>query len=67
MPRDQDRWVWIGVDLGQRRDFSAIAVVERVWAQSTSSEFLRSGIDGQMWFRVRMLERLSCRRLTRMW
>ena len=22
---------WIGVDLGQRRDFSAIAVLERVW------------------------------------
>lgn len=24
------RWIWIGVDLGQRRDYTAIAVLERV-------------------------------------
>ena len=56
------RWVWIGVDLGQRRDYSAIAVVERFWEQSTFNDFLRSGLDGQWWFRVRMLERI--RRMT---
>jgi hypothetical protein len=54
----QNRWVWIGLDLGQRRDYSAIAVLERVWEQATPQEFLRSGVDGRWWFRVRMLERL---------
>ena len=58
MPIDQHRWVWIGVDLGQRRDYSAIAVVERVWEQATVPEFMKSGMDGQWWFRVRMLERI---------
>ena len=58
MPMDQKRWVWIGLDLGPRRDHSAIAVVERVWEQATPHEFLRSGLDGQWSFRVRMLERL---------
>ena len=57
-----NRWVWIGVDLGQRRDYSAIAVVERVWEQATVPEFLCTGSDGQWWFRVRMLERI--RRMT---
>jgi hypothetical protein len=52
------RWVWIGVDLGQRRDSSAIAVVERVWEQANAAEFLNTGLDGQWWFRVRMLERI---------
>ena len=55
---DQKRWVFIGVDLGQRRDFSAIAVVERVWEQASVQEFIRDGIDGQWWLRVRLLERL---------
>ena len=55
---DQNRWVWIGVDLGQRRDYSAIAVVERVYEQATADEFLKHGVDGQWWFRVRMLERM---------
>ena len=36
-----DRWIFIGVDLGQRRDYSAIAVVERVFERSTVEEFLR--------------------------
>ena len=58
MPTDQKRWVWIGVDLGQRRDYSAIAVVERVWEQSTVPEFLSSNIDGRWTFRVRLLERI---------
>ena len=58
MPTDQNRWVWIGVDLGQRRDYSAIAVVERVWEQSTVHEFMTTGVDGRWWFRVRMMERL---------
>ena len=52
------RWVWIGVDLGQRRDCSAIAVVERVWEQTPIEGFLRTGVDGRWWFRVRMLERM---------
>ena len=59
MRTDQYRWIWIGVDLGKRRDYSAIAVVERVWEQSTVAEFLKTGIDGQWWFRVRVLERLK--------
>ena len=58
MPAEQRRWVWIGVDLGQRRDYTAIAVVERVWEQAVAGEFLRSGVDGQWWFRVRLLERV---------
>ena len=58
MPMDRNRWVWIGVDLGQRRDYSAIAVVERVWAQSTVDEFMKTGVDGKWWFNVRMMERL---------
>ena len=58
MPTDQKRWVWIGVDLGQRRDHSAIAVVERVWEQSTFNEFLRTSVDGRWTFRVRLLERI---------
>ena len=53
-----NRWIWIGVDLGQRRDASAIAVVERDWEQATVAEFMRTGIDGQWWFRVRLLERM---------
>ena len=52
------RWTWIGVDLGQRRDFTAIAVVERDWEQFPVPEFIRTGVDGRWWFRVRMLERL---------
>ena len=54
------RFVWIGVDLvlGQRRDFTAIAVLERDWEQATVPEFLRTGSDGKWWFRVRRLERL---------
>ena len=52
------RWIWIVVDLGQRRDASAIAVVERDWEQATVAEFKRTGRDGQWWFRVRLLERL---------
>ena len=54
----QQRWVWIGVDLGQRRDHTAIAVVERVFEQATVMEFMREGVDGRWWFRVRMLERI---------
>jgi hypothetical protein len=57
MSLDSKRWVWIGVDLGQRRDFSAIAVLERVWEQSTTNEFL-TGSNGQWSFRVRLLERI---------
>ena len=57
--RDKQRWIYIGVDLGKRRDFTAIAVVERVWEQYSGAEFIRTGIDGKWWFRVRMLERLS--------
>ena len=52
------QWVWIGVDLGQRRDSSAIAVVERVWERAATHDFLSTGLDGQWWFRVRILERL---------
>lgn len=52
------RWVFIGVDLGQRRDFSAIAVVERVWEGASVPEFIRNGVDGQWWLRVRMMERM---------
>jgi len=37
------RWIWIGVDLGQRRDASAIAVVERIWEPTTPVEFIRTG------------------------
>jgi len=58
MPTTTQRWIYIGVDLGKRRDFSAIAVVERVWEQSSVETFLRTSIDGEWWFRVRMLERL---------
>ena len=56
------RWIWIGVDLGQRRDHSAIAVVERFYQHSTVQEFLHTGRDGQWWFHVRLLERI--RRMT---
>ena len=52
------KWVWIGVDLGQRRDHTAIAVVERVWEGYSPQEFVRTGADGRWWFRVRMMERL---------
>jgi len=52
------RWIYIGVDLGKRRDFSAIAVVERVWEPSSVQTFLRTSIDGEWWFRVLMPERL---------
>ena len=52
------RWTWIGVDLGQRRDFTAIAVVERDWEQFPVPEFIRTGVDGRWWFRGRMLERM---------
>jgi hypothetical protein len=55
---DLKRWVWIGVDLGQRRDFSAIAVLERVWVQATPNEFLATGSNGRWSFRVRLLERI---------
>jgi len=58
MPTQVQRWIYIGVDLGKRRDFSAIAVVERVWEPSSVETFLRTSIDGEWWFRVRMLERL---------
>ncbi len=44
--------------MGQRRDSSAIAVVERVWEPASTQEFMRTGRDGQWWFRVRMLERM---------
>ena len=58
----QNRWIWIGVDLGQRRDYSAIAVVERIYEHSTAQDFIQTGADGQWWFRVRLLERI--RRMT---
>jgi hypothetical protein len=55
------RWIFIGVDLGKRRDFTAIALVERAWEQCSLNEFRRTGLDGRWWFRVRMLERLRLR------
>jgi hypothetical protein len=32
--------------------------VERVWEQASVTDFLRDGIDGQWWLRVRMMERM---------
>ena len=54
-----DRWCYIGLDLGQRRDYTAIAIVERAfepyhWDVSK----LRQTKSGKQWYIVRSLERL---------
>jgi hypothetical protein len=58
MPTDQNRRTYIGVDLGQRRDFSAIAAVERALETPTSNEHVRTGANGHYWFTVRLMDRL---------
>jgi hypothetical protein len=53
-----ERWIFIGIDLGQRRDHTAFAVVERVLESVPPDEARRYGVDQRWTFIVRTLERL---------
>ena len=53
-----ERWTFIGIDLGQRRNYTAIAVVERVLESLPPDEARRTGVARKWTFIVRTLERL---------
>lgn len=62
MPPDQRRRYWFGVDLGQSRNFTAMAVLERRWKMATPEEFLVSAgraYHGEWLFDVVKLERIE--------
>ena len=42
MPPDRRRCYWFGVDLGQSRNYTAMAVLERRWKMATPEEFQAS-------------------------
>jgi hypothetical protein len=55
-------WFYLGLDLGQRADYSAIAVVERVeaeWARFDYVQWLRRTGREEARFAVRHLERMA--------
>ena len=53
---------FIGLDLGQTRNYTAMAVIERRWHQATVNEFIQSGsrgYNGEYRYRVVGLDRCS--------
>ena len=62
LPVDQRAHYWFGVDLGQKRDHSAIAVLRRMWKMATPEEFLVSAAHayhGEWIFEVVQAERVE--------
>ena len=51
------RRCFLGLDLGQRADPSALVLVERFWEQASVGQFISTGADGRWWFIVRGAER----------
>ena len=62
LPEDRRLRYWYGVDLGQRRDYTAMAVLERRWHMATVEEFIASAglaYHGEWIYRVTRLERVA--------
>jgi hypothetical protein len=54
--------IYVGLDLGQERNYTAMAVLERKWYQGTVAEFIASGgrgYQGEYRYRVVGLDRCS--------
>ena len=62
LPGDRRPTLTVGLDLGQSRNHTALAVLERNWVQATPEQFLASagrGYTGYFDYRITRLERLD--------
>ena len=62
MPTDQRRRYYFGVDLGQRKNYTTMTVLERHWKMATPREFLESAgraYHGEWIFEVVKAERID--------
>jgi hypothetical protein len=62
IPSDRSPSLTLGLDLGQSRNYTALAVLERNWVQATPEQFLASagrGYAGYFDYRITRLERLD--------
>ena len=62
IPGDRRPMLTVGLDLGQSRNYTALAVLERTWVQATPEQFLASagrGYAGYFDYRITRLERLD--------
>ena len=62
IPGDRRPMLTVGLDLGQSRNYTALAVLERNWVQATPEQFLASagrGYTGYFDYRITRLERLD--------
>jgi hypothetical protein len=62
LPVDQRAHYWFGVDLGQKRDYSALAVLRRMWKMGTPEEFIASAshaYHGEWIYEVVQAERVE--------